>query len=214
MLDSKTIIYALDLIGTASFAFSGALRAMRRRPDPVGMTILATATAIGGGAVRDILLNRDVVMLRDWGYPLVILFSVIVTFVSPESLRRKEKFFKYFDAVGLGIFSAMGGTIALKTAGMNPLSVLFVAAITGAGGGIIRDVLLNEMPLVLYKEIYITAVIVGTVCLMLVHSLGLGELAGFLAAAVVTTTVRITAIRRDWCLPRIRLSGAKADRRD
>ncbi len=202
MADS-TLIYALDLVGTASFAFSGVLRGFHRKPDPVGMTVLATATAVGGGMVRDVILDRPASMLADPAYLSVILAAVAVSMLVPGLLRRRRAFFKYFDAVGLGIFSAIGGTLAVE-AGLNPLSVLFVAAITGTGGGIIRDVLLREVPLVLYKEVYASAVVAGAAGLVLIRYLGGGVYAGFFTALAVTLVIRVLAIWRNWSLPRFR----------
>lgn len=201
-ITADEILYALDLMGTAAFAFSGALRALPGRPDIIGMTVLAGATAIGGGAIRDLMLNRTPQMLHDWAYPLVILASALVTFLFPLSVQKKARFFAYFDAVGLGVFSAIGANLALS-AGMNPLSVLFIASITGAGGGVVRDVLLNEPPLVLYREVYITAVLLGAGGLLIVRWCGAGELPGFLAAFVITTATRFAAIHWNWALPRV-----------
>ncbi|MHB1034948.1 MAG: trimeric intracellular cation channel family protein [Pirellulales bacterium] len=202
-MDPHAVIYAIDLFGTASFAFSGALRAMDRRPDFVGMLILAGATAIGGSTLRDVVLNRDVMILQDWGYPLVILASVIVTFFFPASVCRRESVFKYFDAVGIGVFSAITASVTWQTPGINPLSVLFIATFTGCAGGVIRDVLINKPSLVLENELYVTPVIVGAAGLMAVRWLGAGELAGFATAMLLATGIRIVAILRNWRLPRI-----------
>ncbi len=207
MASEINITYVLDLVGTASFAFSGVLRGMRRRPDIVGMTILAGATAVGGGAIRDMVLHRPVVMLQDINYLLVILLAVLVTVLFPKGLRRNEVFFKYFDAIGLGVFSAIGASVAWDR-GLNPLSVLFIASITGAGGGVIRDVLLGEMPLVLYREVYISAVVAGAGAMMLARWLGASEIIGFLIAMAIATTLRMVCIRFDWSLPRL---GGRGD---
>jgi len=205
MPTEQDIIHVLDLLGTASFAFSGALRGLNRRPDVVGMTILAGATALGGGIIRDVLMGRTILMLRDMNYLLVIVASAVLTALFPQRLYRKERFFLYFDAVGLGVFSAIGAGVAYSQ-GMNIVSVVFVACITGAGGGVIRDVLLGEMPLVLYREVYVLAVAVGSGVMLLVRALGAAELAGFLTAMGVTTVIRILAIRYNWSLPRIGVS--------
>ena len=206
-ITSHGIIYMLDLLGIASFAFSGALRAIRRRPDLVGITILAGATAIGGGMIRDALLGGGAGMLRDWRYPAVILASALVTAIFPKKLTERETFFKYFDALGLGIFSAIGATIALRS-GLGFLWAMFVAGITGAGGGVVRDVLLNEMPLVLYKEVYITAVAIGAAALCIGRQFfGLGELTGFFLGMTITITIRAAAIYRSWSLPRVNLAA-------
>jgi len=215
-MSEQAFIYTLDLIGTASFAFSGALRGLGRRPDLVGLTILAAATAIGGGIVRDVVLDRTVHMLWDPAYLLVILGAAVATYVFPRKLTGRSSLFEYFDAVGLGVFSAIGAGIAYSTGpamgfswypGVNPISVVFIAAITGAGGGVIRDILLSRMPLVLYREVYILAVVLGAVALIVTRELGGGVIAGFLAAMIVTTGIRIPAIRFGWSLPRAQLAG-------
>src|SRR5208283_3790511 len=100
------LLHAIDLFGTASFAFSGALRAIDRRPDFVGMVILAGATAVGGGVLRDLIRQRQTFILTNGEYPLVIVLSAVVTFLFPRSVLRREQVFKYFDAIGLGVFSA------------------------------------------------------------------------------------------------------------
>ncbi|MGE5609034.1 MAG: trimeric intracellular cation channel family protein [Bacillota bacterium] len=206
----QAIIYAIDLFGTAAFAFSGALRVLDKRPDFIGMLMLAGATAIGGSILRDVILNRDVLLLRDWGYPLVILGSVVVTFFFPHQLSRRESIFKYFDAVGLGVFSAITATVTWNTPGINPLSVLFIATITGCAGGVIRDVIIKKETLVLSNELYVTPVMVGAASLMAAQALGVNPTVAFVIAMVVTTGLRLLSIRYDWRLPRV-LSIEMAD---
>jgi uncharacterized membrane protein YeiH len=199
----NTAIYVVDLVGTASFAFSGALRAADRRPDLVGMLILAAATAAGGSVFRDVVLNHDVAMLRDGGYPAVILVATVLTFFFPSSVLRRERLFKYSDAVGLGIFSAFTASYAWQTPGIHPLAVLFVATAAGCAGGVVRDLIIRKDTLVLTNELYVTPMIVGTAALMGVEMLGGGRLAGFFTALGVTTLIRLLAIRFDWRLPRL-----------
>lgn len=201
-IEPQQAIYLLDLFGTASFAFSGALSALKRRPDIVGMMICAGATAVGGGMVRDVMLDRQVTMLHNIAYPLTIMATVIVTALFPKRVYRNETLIKYFDAIGLGVFSAIGASLAAEQ-GLNWLSVLFIACITGAGGGVIRDVLLNRMPLVLYSEVYISAVAAGAMVLLLGKWAGLEQLPCFLLAWGIATVLRILAIRYHWQLPRI-----------
>ena len=201
-------IYAVDLVGTASFAFSGALRAADRRPDLVGMLILAAATAAGGSVFRDVVLNRDVAMLRDGGYPAVILLATVLTFFFPSSVSRRERLFKYSDAIGLGIFSAFTASAAWQTPGIHPLAVLFVATAAGCAGGVVRDLIIRKDTLVLTNELYVTPMIVGTAALMAVETLGGGRMAGFFTALGVTTLIRLLAIRFDWRLPRMTAGGS------
>ncbi len=202
-LQPQNAIYVIDLFGTASFAFSGALRAIDRRPDFVGMVLLAGATAVGGGVLRDIILRREAFIVHDWGYPAVILASVVVTFLFPAMVVAREKLLRYFDAVGLGVFSAVTASALWQTPGTNPLSVLFIATFTGCAGGVIRDLLIDKPSLVLQNELYVTPVVIGAAGLMLVCSLGAGELTGFFTAMLLTTILRCVAIYRDWRLPRI-----------
>jgi uncharacterized membrane protein YeiH len=203
-VDPQRVIYVFDLFGTASFAFSGAIRAMDRRPDFVGMLILAGATAVGGSVLRDVFLSRNVMILHDWGYPLVILLSVIATCLFPLALCRKERFFKCFDAVGLGTFSAITANAAWGSPGINPLSILFVATFTGCAGGVIRDLLIQKQTLVLANELYVTPVVIGAAGLMVVRAAGFSELAGCTVAMPLAAGIRLMAIYWDWRLPRIR----------
>jgi uncharacterized membrane protein YeiH len=202
-LTFQDVVYAVDLVGTASFALSGALRAADRKPDFVGMLILAAATAVGGSVFRDVVLNRDVVILRDWGYPLVILGGTVLTFLFPASVGRRERLLRYFDAVGLGVFSAFTASVAWKTPGINPLSVLLVATLSGCAGGVVRDLIIRKETLILTNELYVTPMIVGAAALMGIQALGAGELAGFIVAMAVTTGLRLCAIHFDWRLPRL-----------
>lgn len=201
--DTDSVIYAIDLFGTASFAFSGAIRALDRRPDIVGMIILAGATATGGAMVRDVVLDRDVLLLQDYGYMLVILGAAVITFFYPRALHRNVHIFMYFDAVGMGVFSALTATVALAKPGMNPLSVLFLATMTGCAGGMIRDVLINKPTLVLCNELYLTPIVAGAAALIAARAAGAPPLSGFFAAFLVTTLIRLLAIRFNWRLPRV-----------
>ncbi len=202
------LVYVLDVFGTAAFAFSGMMRCASRRPDIVGLAILATATAVGGGIVRDAILSRRAIMLEDPVYLTVILMTVCISALFPKLLRRGETFFQYADAIGLGIFSAIGATLAVDN-GLNPLSVLFIAGITGAGGGIIRDILLSQTPIVLYREIYILPVLAGAGCLQIVRHYGGSTQWAFVVAAVVTIAIRFPAIWFKWSLPRLSLAAGE-----
>ena len=203
MISTTAAIYAVDLLGTASFAFSGALRAVDRRPDFVGMLILASVTALGGGVLRDVILKRDILFLHDFAYPLMVLLSVIAVTLFPAHLMRRERVFRYFDAVGLGVFSASTAAITWHTPGVNVLSVLFVATAAGCAGGVVRDLLIEKPSLVLANELYVTPAILGAAALILAEKVGAGAQFSFFLAMIVTTSLRVLAIRKDWRLPRI-----------
>jgi uncharacterized membrane protein YeiH len=200
---THSVLHAIDLFGTASFAFSGALRAIDRRPDFVGMVILAGATAVGGGVLRDLILQRQTFILTNGEYPLVILLSVVITFLFPRSVLRRERVFKYFDGIGLGVFSALTASALWQSPHANPLSILFIATFAGCAGGAIRDVLINKPSLVLENELYVTPVLIGAAGLMVVRVCGGGEMPSYLTAMVLTTGIRFVAIHRDWRLPRL-----------
>jgi uncharacterized membrane protein YeiH len=197
------VLHAIDLFGTASFAFSGALRAIDRRPDFVGMVILAGATAVGGGVLRDLILQRETFLLTNGEYPLVIVLGAVITFLFPRSVQQREQLFKYFDAVGLGVFSGLTAAVLWESPHANPLSILFIATFTGCAGGVIRDVLINKPSLVLQNELYVTPVVIGAAGLMLVRVMGGGETPSFLTAMLLATGIRFAAIRGDWRLPRV-----------
>jgi uncharacterized membrane protein YeiH len=201
-MTGEALIHVVDLAGTAGFAVSGALRAMRKRPDFVGMLILATATAMGGGTLRDILLRRELAVLSDWGFPLVVLLSTALVFLWPASVARRERWVRYFDAIGLGVFSAITAGVAWDR-GINPLSILFLATLTGCAGGVIRDLIIGEETLVMTNELYLTPMILGAAALMAVRATGGGAMAGFVAAMGVTVVVRVLAIWFDWRMPRV-----------
>ncbi|MDR1383445.1 MAG: trimeric intracellular cation channel family protein [Planctomycetaceae bacterium] len=197
-------IFVLDLFGTGAFAFSGALRVVDRRPDFVGMLILATATAIGGGIFRDVVLNRDPVALTNIGYPLVILFSTFVTFFFPVSILRHTTLFKYFDAIGLGAFTAFTAQIAWNMH-LNPFALITIAGFSGCAGGVIRDVTVQKPTIVLDNDLYVTPAVLGSLGFMIVSSLGGNHNIAAIIAFFLTTGLRIASVIWDIRLPRILL---------
>jgi uncharacterized membrane protein YeiH len=140
----------------------------------------------------------------------VILLSALCTFLFPAAFCRREQIFKYFDAVGLGTFSALTANAVWSAPGMNPLSVLFVATFTGCAGGVIRDLLMQKPTLVLSNELYITPVVIGAAGLTLARSLGASELAGFVVAMSLAAGIRWMAIFWEWRLPRTPLPRLNA----
>lgn len=201
---TENFIYTLDLFGTASFAFSGALRALDRKPDFVGMLMLAGATAIGGSILRDAILDRPAVTLRDPGYAYVILAAAVVTFFFPSSILKNGQLFQYFDAVAFGIYSAITATYAWGTLHYHPLSVVLIAMFTACAGGIVRDLIIQKPTVVLSNELYLTPIVLGACMLMLTRYFwGFGEIAGFFTGFLTTLIIRIGAIVFDWRLPQI-----------
>lgn len=158
----QTSIHTLDILGTLAFAGSGAMLAVRKRFDLFGVIVLGSVTAMGGGAVRDVLLDRTPVFLRDESYIMIALLGSLLAFALGERLARFEKGLNLLDSLGLAVF-ATSGALGAKALGFGPLGVAFAGMLSGVGGGIIRDLLANEVPEVMYRkdQLYATAAAMG-----------------------------------------------------
>lgn len=150
----------IEVIGTIAFAMSGAFAAMQYKLDPFGVLIIAFATAVGGGTIRDLLLDAPVF----WMHDMLICTVIFVTAIFSMIFRSIEKKYKntlfIFDSIGLGLFTIIGVQKGLEF-GHHPVICLTLGTITGCFGGVLRDILINRIPLLLRKEIYATACIVG-----------------------------------------------------
>ncbi len=188
------MLYTLDIIGTFVFAVSGAFRAMKYELDVLGVLVVAVATGVGGGIIRDLLLGAvPPAVFQDEAYLLVCLIAgALVIPLAPRIARRWNRVM-LADAVGLGVFAAIG---AAKSAdfGLGPLGIMMMAAMTATGGGVVRDLLVNEVPAVIKNDFYATAAIAGGGALLLAQSLGLGRELQLLSAMVVTSGLRFLAM--------------------
>ncbi|MEH6531614.1 MAG: TRIC cation channel family protein [Photobacterium frigidiphilum] len=200
------LIYILDMFGTAVFAASGVLLAGRLRMDPFGVVVLASVTAIGGGTIRDMALGATPVFwITDTNYLWVIFFTCLISMIV---VRRPQRMPWYFlpvaDAIGLAVFVAIGVEKALRF-GASPMVAVIMGVITGCGGGVIRDVLAREIPMVLRTEVYATACILGG----MIHTIGLSvdidPTIATLAGVVATLSIRLAAIRWHLSLPALTL---------
>jgi uncharacterized membrane protein YeiH len=196
------ILYILDLIGTAAFAASGAWVGVRKHMDLFGVLVLGVITAVGGGTLRDLLLG-DIppFSLQDEAYIYIAIAVSLVVFANRERFKTFEKPLLYFDAVGLGTFLVIGTTKALDFQ-MGLLSAILMGVMTGTAGGIIRDILANQVPLILQREIYASACIAGGFLLVVLEQIGAGRIASALLAAGTVIVVRLLAIRYGWGLPK------------
>ena len=189
------LLYVLDLLGVAVFAVSGALAAGRRRLDLVGVIVLGAVTAVGGGTVRDLLLDRHPIFwLADARYLVVIIGAALATVLYVRWARVPGAALDVADALGLALFSVAGTQVA-EQAGMPALSSVLLGAVTGAAGGAIRDVLTAQVPLVLQRgSLYATAAIAGTSLYVVLARVGLREPTAALAGMVVVAALRLSAI--------------------
>lgn len=195
------VLYAMDLFGTAVFAISGGLMAARKRYDIFGFLVVGMAPAIGGGTVRDMALGAlPAFWVQDVNYVLVALAAAAATFFLARRIERYTMALLIADAFGLALFAVVGAEKALLL-GTSSLIAIAMGVVTASGGGILRDVLCREEPLILRREIYATAAILGAGLFVgLEHATGDRALAltgGFMAALLL----RLIAIRRNLSLP-------------
>jgi uncharacterized membrane protein YeiH len=197
-----TLVRVLDLVGVGVFAVSGALAAGRKRLDLLGVFVLASVTAIGGGTVRDLLLDRHPVFwLTDAAYLGVILVAVALTFAYVQWRRPPLASLLVADALGLALFSVAGAQIA-QSAGVPAVGVVVLGTMTGVGGGVIRDLLSAEIPFVLRRgNLYASTVIVGIAAYLALEFVGVPRQQASLAGMALIATVRLAAIRWELALP-------------
>jgi len=202
-----SFLYVLDLIGIAVFAISGALAAGRKALDLIGVMALALATAVGGGTIRDVLLDRHPIFwLADPAYLLVIIASALFAVAYTRWRRAPEATLLIADALGLALFSVAGAQIA-ERAGLPAISCILLGTITGAAGGAVRDVLSMEIPLVLRGGyLYATAAIAGTGVYFALEALGLGRPIATLVGMSVVAGLRFASIWWRFELPVYRLT--------
>jgi uncharacterized membrane protein YeiH len=190
----------IDYAGVAVFAASGVLAAARKHLDLLGVVVIATVTAIGGGTMRDLLLSRAVFWTQHPAYLYVILFAALGTVIYTRRFRPPERLLAVLDALGLAFFTISGAQIAegLEYTGVV---VVVMGTLTGVAGGALRDLLTGEIPLILRKgQIYATAAILGVVVYLLLQ-LVLERTPAALIAMVCIAGVRLAAIAWNWTLP-------------
>ena len=189
------MLHTLDLIGVSVFAISGALAAGRKHLDLLGVIVLGLVTAIGGGTIRDVLLDRHPLFwLADSAYLVVIIASALLTVAYVRWRPPPAGALLYADAIGLAMFSISGAQIA-ERAGLPAISCVVLGTITGAAGGAVRDVLSAEIPLVLRRgNLYASAAIAGTALYFVLTSVGAPRLSASLAGMVVIAMVRLASI--------------------
>ena len=188
-------LYVFDLIGVAVFAISGALAAGRRRLDLIGVIVAAAVTAIGGGTIRDVLLDRSPIFwLTDGRYVLVILVASLATVLYARWVRVPGATLEVADALGLALFCVTGAQVA-ERAGMPGMSCVLLGAVTGAAGGVIRDVLLAQVPQVLRPgSLYATAAIAGASVYIVLQRLGAERSVATVAGIACAAAMRLAAI--------------------
>ncbi|MCL1079648.1 trimeric intracellular cation channel family protein [Parashewanella spongiae] len=202
-------IYFFDLWGTAVFALTGALAAGHHRMDPFGVFVLAGVTAVGGGSIRDALMGTTPVFwLQDQTYILVVLTTVMLTL----SFTRTNHSAPWYllpiaDALGLALFTVIGAEKAMGL-GLSEVSIVIMGVITGVGGGVLRDILCRQVPMIMRTEIYATSSIVGAIIYCLCLNMEFDSMAAVVVAMTSAFVIRLAAIKWQLSLPAFDLKRA------
>lgn len=196
------IIYYSDLLGTMVFAISGAMAAHRRNIDIFGASFTGFVTAIGGGSLRDVFLNVRPVWVEDGNYLIAIFIGVFISVVANKHLDKLARTLSLFDAIGIGFFTIVGVQKSLAN-GSSDIAAMMLGMFSASMGGVIRDILMRETPLILRKEIYATACLSGALLFVVLHNLQIDNgINAFLSASLVFI-IRILSVKYNLSLPAV-----------
>jgi len=196
------IVDVFIVLGTISFAISGALSAMANKMDVFGVFIIAFVTALGGGTIRDILIGKTPVFwMHDLQYFYLIIVGVCIALVFRSKIGKWRRTLFIFDTIGLGIFTIAGVEIGMSSQ-LHPVICIILGTITGSFGGVLRDVLSNQTPLIFHKEIYATiCVLGGAIYYILIHYQGNTDLA-YVITSLLVIVFRVLVTKKKWVLPK------------
>jgi uncharacterized membrane protein YeiH len=199
----------IDILGTIAFAVSGVLVAMEKKLDLFGVFIIAFVTAVGGGTLRDLLIGKSpVVWLEQPLYLITILVTVIFSVVLRNHLKYLRTSLFLFDTIGIGLYTVVGIEKGL-IAGLIPVMCIALGTITACFGGVLRDILCNEIPVIFRKEIYATACILGGAGYFIMRQSPLTDEYAYMAAIVLVIGIRLLAVRYKIALPDIYRRNSK-----
>jgi len=202
-ISQATVLDVLDLCGVAVFAASGAVLAIRRKFDVVGLLTLAFVAALGGGVLRDLLLARGVpVAFDDPSYAIVAFVTGLAVVPTRNLIERVWRPVLVLDAAGLGLFAVTGATLAAEQ-GLAAIPAVMVGVVTATGGGVIRDVLAGEAPQVFQQDsvLYVIPAALGASAIVIAHGLGGLNLGVSIFAALAVTIIRVAALHFGWHAP-------------
>lgn len=189
----------LEISGTIAFAISGSLTAMQKKLDPFGIFIIAFVTAVGGGTLRDVMIGRTPVgWMLDLEYVYWIILGFFLSIVFRKKLDRIRRSLLLFDTIGLGVFTLLGIQKGVEV-GLSPFICITLGTITACFGGVIRDILCNEIPVIFSKEIYATICILGGIVYFTLDWFSVPMAVIYPTTSALIITVRLLAIRYNWC---------------
>jgi uncharacterized membrane protein YeiH len=197
---SSVLILVLNLAGTFVFGLSGGLAAVRAKLDLFGVVVLAAVVGLAGGITRDVLIGTPPATFRDWRYLAAAAAAGVVCFFAGRMLERAERSVMVFDALGLGLFAVTGATKALQF-GLGPVQAVLLGTITGVGGGMLRDMLLREVPTVLREGLYAIPALLGATVLVVAQQAGSTNPLFPVLGAAVCVFVRLLGLRYEVNVP-------------
>ena len=195
------IIYLLDLLGTLVFAISGTLTAASKKFDIFGAAVIAFVTAVGGGTLRDLLIGSTPAgWMIDLNYLLMIALAIPLSFLFRHYVQKLRRTLFLFDTIGIGLFTILGLQKTLNL-GISPVIAIMMGTVSAVFGGVIRDILCNEVPLIFRKEIYATACISGAFLFLLLQKLDLNYYSTVVFTVSFIIILRILSVKKKWSLP-------------
>ena len=197
------MFYTIDILGTIAFAISGVLVAINKKMDLFGILIIAFVTAVGGGTLRDILIGETpVAWMKDMTFTYVIIASAIFAIIFRKKINYLRTSLFLFDTIGIGLYTVVGIDKGIN-ADLHPIICIALGTMTASFGGVIRDILCNEIPVIFRKEIYATACIIGGVTYFLLSELPIENNIVFVIAGLAVITIRLLAVKFKIALPNI-----------
>ena len=197
------VIYVLDILGTFAFAISGALVALDKKFDIFGVIIIAFVTAVGGGMLRDVLINAHPInWIGDLNYLYIIFSAVLFTFLFKSKIAYLSKTMFLFDTIGISVFTLLGLQKGLSYE-LHPIIAIIMGMISAVFGGVLRDVLTAKIPLIFEKEVYASACLAGGISYLILHYFKVDENINFIVSAIVIASIRAVAVKFHLELPKI-----------
>lgn len=197
------MFYTIDILGTIAFAISGVLVAMNKKMDLFGILIIAFVTAVGGGTLRDVLIGQTpVAWMKDMTFTYVVFGAAFFGVILRNKINYLRTSLFLFDTIGIGLYTVIGIEKGLS-AGLDPIICIALGTMSACFGGVIRDILCNEIPVIFRKEIYATACILGGVTYFLIRTLPIESDFVFMIAGAVVLLIRLLAVKFKITLPNI-----------
>jgi len=191
----------LDVLGTMAFAISGSLTAMNKKMDPFGVFVIAFVTSVGGGTLRDVLIGRTPVgWMKDLTYVYMIVLGFIIALIFRKKLDKLRVSLFLFDTIGLGVFTLIGLEKGIAI-GLHPVICIALGTMTACFGGVLRDILCTEIPVIFRKEIYATICIIGGCVFFLLRQWNVPQDVVYLVTSGIIIGIRLLAVNYRWSMP-------------